>query len=47
MRIPGKIPATAVGPKKTPTKRGVPSTMMAGKNISLRAALVEMATHYS
>lgn len=33
-KIPGKTPATAVGPKKNPTTKGVPSTMIDGKNIS-------------
>lgn len=33
-KIPGKTPATAVGPKKRPTTKGVPITMVAGRNIS-------------
>lgn len=46
-KIPGRTPATAVGPKTIPTKRGVPRTMTAGRNISPRAALVAMETHLS
>jgi len=46
-KIPGKIPATAVGPKNVPMNNGVPKQIMAGVNISDKAALVEMATHYS
>lgn len=37
-KIPGNTPATAVGPKKIPTTNGVPSTIVAGKNISCNEA---------
>jgi len=40
MRIPGRTPATAVGPKRKPTRKGVPITITAGRNISTRADLV-------
>jgi len=33
-KIPGKTPATAVGPNNIPTTRGVPKTIVAGMNIS-------------
>jgi hypothetical protein len=39
-KIPGKTPATAVGPNTTPTNKGVPKTIVAGKNISCKADLV-------
>lgn len=39
-KIPGKTPATAVGPNRTPTTNGVPKTIVAGKNISYNADLV-------
>ena len=39
-KIPGKTPATAVGPNNTPTNNGVPKTIVAGKNISYKADLV-------
>jgi len=47
MKIPGKTPATAVGPKKIPATKGVPKTMMAGKNISFKEDLVAMVIHLS
>lgn len=34
IKIPGKTPATAVGPNNNPTTKGVPKTMVAGMNIS-------------
>lgn len=47
IKIPGKTPATQVGPKNTPAMKGVPKTMKAGKNISLREDLVAIAIHLS
>lgn len=46
-KIPGKTPATAVGPKKIPTTKGVPKTRIEGKNISCKADLVAIETHLS
>lgn len=46
-KIPGKTPATAVGPKKTPTTNGVPKQIRAGKNISCKEDLVAMSIHFS
>lgn len=34
IKIPGKTPATAVGPKRTPMMNGVKRQMAAGQNIS-------------
>jgi len=45
IKIPGKTPATQVGPKNTPAMKGVPKTMNAGKNISLREDLVAISIH--
>lgn len=47
IKIPGKTPATAVGPNKIPTTKGVPKTMEAGKNISSKEDLVAMLIHLS
>ncbi len=40
INIPGNNPATAVGPKNKPTTNGDPKTMVAGKNISYKEAVV-------
>lgn len=40
IKIPGKTPAIAVGPRKIPIQNGVNKTMMAGKNISCNEAVV-------
>jgi len=40
IKIPGKTPATQVGPNKTPAANGVPKTIKAGKNISVNEAYV-------
>jgi hypothetical protein len=47
IKIPGKTPATAVGPNKRPAKKGVPITMAAGKNISDKEDLVAIEIHLS
>lgn len=47
IKIPGKTPATAVGPKKIPATKGVPKTIKAGKNISSNEDLVAMLIHLS
>lgn len=46
-KIPGKTPATQVGPNKTPKIKGVPKTIKAGKNISDKEEAVAMLTHLS
>jgi len=46
-RIPGKRPATAVGPKKSPRIKGARITRRPGANISLRDDLVEISIHLS
>lgn len=46
-KIPGKSPATPMGPNKIPTMKGTPKTMKAGKNISEREDLVAIAIHLS
>ena len=45
--IPGKSPATAVGPNRIPIKNGVPNTITAGENISNSADLVAIEIHLS
>lgn len=47
IKIPGKTPATQVGPKKTPATKGVPKTIKAGKNISPKEEEVAIAIHLS
>jgi len=43
MMAPGRSPATARGPNKTPKKKGVRRTRAPGANILLKEASVEMA----
>jgi len=47
IKIPGKTPATHVGPNKTPAANGVPKTINAGKNISDNEAEVATLIHAS
>jgi hypothetical protein len=47
IKIPGKTPATQVGPNKTPATNGVPKTITAGKNISDNDAFVATLIHAS
>lgn len=47
IKIPGNIPATAVGPKKIPIRKGVPRTIKAGKNISSKEDFVAILIHLS
>lgn len=47
IKIPGKTPATQVGPNKTPATKGVPKTIKAGKNISPKEDEVAIAIHLS
>jgi len=46
-RIPGRRPATAVGPKKSPRVSGAKMTKRPGANISLNDDLVEISMHLS
>jgi len=47
INMPGNKPATADGPIKMPTKNGTPNTIAAGKNISLKDAVVATLMHFS
>lgn len=44
-KIPGKVPATAIGPKMTPIANGIPKTTAAGGHNSDKLALVAMVIH--
>jgi hypothetical protein len=46
-KIPGRRPATAVGPKKRPRMSGERMTRSPGANISRRDDLVEISMHLS
>lgn len=44
---PARSPLTPLAPKRKPMNKGESRTRSPGANISLREALVEMATHLS
>jgi hypothetical protein len=46
-KIPGRSPATAVGPKSNPRINGAKITNKPGANISLNELLVEISIHLS